>query len=153
MFKHILIATDGSALSNHAIKKALQLAQSLSARVTGLTVSTPFHIFALDLLMMTNMEDAYALACEKRAARYLGIIKKAAAAAKVEFTGLHLFSGQPYEAIIQAAAANGCDLICMASHGRRGATALVLGSETMKVLTHSEIPVMVWRYKERREIA
>jgi Universal stress protein UspA and related nucleotide-binding proteins len=145
MFKHILFPTDGSELSGQAIPKTVALAKSMSASVTGLTVSEPFHVFASEPMMVTDTEDAYRARCEKRATQYLNAPKKAAEAVGVAFTGLHVFSDQPYTAIIGTASARGCDLICMASHGRRGVSALVLGSETVKVLTHSRIPVLVWR--------
>ena len=145
MFKHILFPTDGSELSEKAIRTTVALAKSMSASVTGLTVSEPFHVLATDPVMVTDTEDVYRARCEKRAKQYLDAIKKAAESAGVVFAGLHLFSDQPYTAIISTASAQGCDLICMASHGRRGISALVLGSETVKVLTHSKIPVLVWR--------
>jgi nucleotide-binding universal stress UspA family protein len=144
MFKHILLPTDGSSLSHGAARNTLRFARSVSARVTTLTVSEPYHIFTLDGLMMANMEEPYRLACEKRAAHRLGVIETAAAAAELEFSGLHLFSAHPYEAILATAREQGCDLIGMASHGRSGAAALLMGSQTAKVLTHSRIPVLVW---------
>ena len=145
MFNHILVPTDGSELSEQAASKAVALAKSLSARVTGLTVSEPFHVFAADPTMVTDTEDTYNAHCEKRATKYLDVIKKAAEAAGVPYAGKHAFSDQPYTTIISNASASDCDLICMASHGRRGISALVLGSETVKVLTHSKIPVLVLR--------
>ena len=145
MFKHILVPTDGSELSEQSIAKAVALAKSISASVTGLTVSEPFHVFAADPVMVTDTEHGYRAHCEKRAAQYLDVLKKAAEAEGVTFTGLHVIADQPYMTIISTASAHGCDLICMASHGRRGVSALVLGSETVKVLTHSKIPVLVLR--------
>jgi nucleotide-binding universal stress UspA family protein len=145
MFKHILFATDGSELSAQAIPKAVALAKSMSARLTAVTVSAPFHVFAADPVMVTDTEDVYRGHCEKRSAQYLNAVKKAADAVGVTFTGLHVYSAHPYTAILGTTSAQGCDLVCMASHGRRGVSALVLGSETVKVLTHSTIPVLVWR--------
>ena len=145
MFKHILFATDGSELSAQAIPKAAALAKSMSARLAAVTVSAPFHVFAADPVMVTDTEDVYRGHCEKRSAQYLNAVKKAADEVGVPFTGLHVYSAHPYTAILSTAAAQGCDLVCMASHGRRGVSALVLGSETVKVLTHSKIPVLVWR--------
>ena len=145
MFKRILVPTDGSKLSEQAIKKAIEFAKAISANVVGVTVSEPFHIFALDPLMATNNEPLYQAECEKRAARYLRVIDKAAQAAGVNCSGHHVFSAQPYQAIIAIAMANQCDLIAMASHGRKGVSALLLGSETTKVLTHSSVPVLVLR--------
>jgi nucleotide-binding universal stress UspA family protein len=145
MFRHILIPTDGSKLSAQAIPKALALAKSMSARVTGLTVSEPFHLFTSNPAIVTDSEDVYRAHCKQRAAKDLDVIKKAALKAGLPCSVLHAFSDQPYRKIISTATTRRCDLICMASHGRRGVSALVLGSETMKVLTHSKIPVLVWR--------
>ena len=145
MFKHILIATDGSRLSESAALNAVQLAKSVSARLTAVTVSTPFHVFSTDAVMVTDTEDVYKKECDQRAAKYLGVIKNAAESAGLTFEGIHVFRDHPYAAIIDTADKEGCDAICMASHGRKGMAALVLGSETMKVLTHSKIPVVVWR--------
>lgn len=145
MFKHLLIPTDGSSLSESAVLNAVQLAKSMSARVTAITVSVPFHVFALDPVMVTDTENAYREHCENRATKYLGVVKRAAESAGIAFEGVHVFHEHPYAAIIAAARQKACDVICMASHGRKGVAALVLGSETMKVLTHSKIPVLVWR--------
>ena len=145
MFKHILIPTDGSKLSARAIPKAVALAKSVSAKVTGLTVSEPFHLFTSNPTMVTDTEDVYRAHCKLRATKNLDAIKKAALKAGVPFSGLHVFADQPYLKIISTATTHRCDLICKASHGRHGISALVLGSETVKVLTHSKIPVLVWR--------
>ena len=83
--------------------------------------------------------------CEKRAAAHLDAVGKAAAAAGVAFDGMHVFAEHAYAAIIEAADDKGCDAICMASHGRTGLAAVFLGSVTVEVLTHSRIPVVVWR--------
>ena len=145
MFKHILVATDGSQLSEKAALSAVQLAKSMSARLTAVTASTPFHIFATDAVMVTDTEEIYKLQCQSQAEKYLGVIKTAAESSGVSFEGVHAFNDHPYAAIIETANNKGCDVICMASHGRRGVAALVLGSETTKVITHSKIPVVVWR--------
>ena len=145
MFKHILVATDGSQLSEKAALGAVQLAKSMSARLTAVTASTPFHVFATDAVMVTDTEEIYTAQCTSQAEKYLGVIKTAAESSGVSFEGIHVFNDHAYAAIIETANNKGCDVICMASHGRRGITALVLGSETMKVITHSKIPVVVWR--------
>ncbi len=145
MYKHILIPTDGSALSEQAIRQGVALARSIGADVTGITVSPTFHTFSLDPLMITDTPAQYQKDCEARAERYLGEIKSVAKAAGVRYHGMHVMHDHPYEAIINAANENGCDLIFMASHGRKGVSALVLGSETTKVLTHSKIPTLVCR--------
>jgi len=145
MFKHVLVATDGSRLSETAALSAVQLAKSLSASLTAVTASTPFHVVAIDAAMLTDTEEVYMKHCTQQAEKYLRVIKTAAMSAGLSFEGIHVFHDHPYAAIIETANSKGCDVICMASHGRRGVTALVLGSETMKVLTHSKIPVVVWR--------
>jgi nucleotide-binding universal stress UspA family protein len=145
MYKNILIPTDGSELSEHAVLKAVALAKSMNAKVTGVTVSATFHTIAVEPLMVTDTPAQYKKDCQAIAAKYLAAIENAAKAAGVRYEGTHVFHDQPYEAIIDTAANKGCDLIVMASHGRRGMKALVLGSETTKVLTHSKTPVLVLR--------
>ena len=145
MFKHFLIATDGSQLAESGALSAVQLAKSMSAKLTAITVSTPFHIFATDAVMVTDTEEIYKVQCKSQAETYLSVIKTAAESSGVSFEGIHVSHDPPYAAIIETANNKGCDVICMASHGRRGIAALVLGSVTVKVLTHSKIPVVVWR--------
>ena len=145
MYKHILIPTDGSALSAKAIEQAISLAKSVGARVTGLTVSIPFHVFALDPLMVSDTAEQYKKDCEDRAEKFLDAITVAAKAAGVQCEVAHVTADHPYEGIIDTATLKGCDLISMASHGRKGVAGLVLGSETHKVLIHSKIPVLVSR--------
>lgn len=145
MFRHLLIATDGSALSEDAARNAIGLAKSLGARVTVVTASLPYHVFTTDYVMVSDTENSYERECRNRAEQYFAAIKKAAGSLGVACDQVHVFHEQAYAAIIETAEQRGCDLICMASHGRAGLTALVVGSVTMKVLTHSRIPVLVWR--------
>ncbi len=145
MHRHILIPTDGSALSQGAVEYGIALAKSVGAKVTVLTVSTPFHIFAAEPAMVTDTVEQYAKRTAALAARYLNAAKEVAFAAGVRCETLHVEHEHPYLAIIDTAAEQLCDLIVMASHGRRGISAVVLGSETTKVLTHSSIPVLVVR--------
>jgi nucleotide-binding universal stress UspA family protein len=145
MYKKILLPTDGSPLSNAAIEQGVALAKSLGAKVVGMTVSAPFHIFALEPMMVSDTKETYKKDCEEMAAKYLGAVTSAAGAAGVPCEVAHVNADHPYEGIIVTAKSMGCDLIFMASHGRKGASALVLGSETVKVLTHSKIPVLVCR--------
>ena len=144
MYKHILIPTDGSDLSKKAIKQGAAFAKSLHAKVTAVTVTPTFHLIADEPLMFTAIED-YRKDSVARAKKLLDVAKKAAKAAGIRFEGVHTVSDQPYAAIISTARKKGCDLIFMASHGRKGISALVLGSETNKVLTHSKTPVLVCR--------
>jgi nucleotide-binding universal stress UspA family protein len=145
MYRHILIPTDGSPLSEAAVKQGIEFAKSLNAKVTGLTVSAPFHTFALDPMMVSDTPETYKADCEARAEKFLGVVKKAATAAGIPCAVEHVMSDHPYEAIIDTAKNKGCDLVFMASHGRKGMSAVVLGSETVKVLTHCKTPVLVCR--------
>ena len=145
MYKHILIPTDGSDLSNKAIRHGVALAKTINAKVTGITVTVPFHVFAVDPETVTDTPDSYGKRMSAAATKYLTQVKDAAAAAGVTCSVIDAEQEHPYSAIIDAANKNACDLIVMASHGRRGVSAVVLGSETVKVLTHSNIPVLVYR--------
>ncbi|MEO8346328.1 MAG: universal stress protein [Betaproteobacteria bacterium] len=145
VFKHILIPTDGSPLSERAAMGAAQLASALSARLTAISVSVPFHLFAMGRAKLADTEETYRKNCEKRASGHLDAVRQVAKAAGVFFDAMHVYAEQPYAAIIEAADERDCDAICMASHGHKGLAALVLGSETVQVLTHSTIPVVVWR--------
>ncbi|NPT61780.1 universal stress protein [Paraburkholderia elongata] len=145
MFKHLLVPTDGSALSEAAIQMTVTLAAENGAKVTGLHVIPEFHLLAYGTEMIADNEEQIIQAARQRADDYLGVIKRAAAQAGVECNTVALNRAHPYEAIISVAAKQDCDLIVMASHGRSGMRAFLLGSETQKVLTHSQIPVLVVR--------
>ncbi len=145
MYKHILIPTDGSPLSDAAVRQGVALARVLGAKVTALNVSPPFHNLALDPAMVTATPAQYEQECLALAEKALGVAKAEASVARVTCETVHLTEDHPYHAIIETARTRGCDLIFMASHGRRGVSALLLGSETSKVLTHSKIPVLVCR--------
>jgi nucleotide-binding universal stress UspA family protein len=145
MYKHILIPTDGSELSANAVDHGIAFAKSIGARITVLTTSEPFHVFPTDPKVVTDTEPLYKRYAAEFAAKTLDAAAQSAKAAGVPCEIIHLEEGFPYEGIIKTANAKGCDLILMASHGRRGISAIVLGSETIKVLTHSKIPVLVYR--------
>ncbi|HQS14022.1 universal stress protein [Reyranella sp.] len=145
MFKHILIPTDGSPLSTTAVQKAMQLARDAGAKVTVVTVVEPFHVFSMDNAQIADTRSAYEQHARQAAERCLEDARRQAEAFGVPCEIMHLEQDLPYKAIMETATAKGCDLIAMASHGRRGAAALLLGSETAKVLTHSSIPVLVYR--------
>ena len=145
MYKHILIPTDGSPLSDNAVEHGLTLAAALGSRVTILTVTEPFHIFALNPAVLTDTAGEYHKHMETRAGQILSQASAMAKAHGVAATLEHVEDPHPSEAIIRAAGKAGCDVIVMASHGRRGASAVLLGSETMRVLTSSKIPVIVCR--------
>jgi nucleotide-binding universal stress UspA family protein len=150
MYKHLLIPTDGSPLSDEAITHGVALAAETGAKVTFLTVIEPFHTFSLGVDQLEETPDTYRKQMQEHATRILAGAARIAAAAGLPHEVIHVEDDQPYRAIIRTAEQKGCDLIAMASHGRRGVSALVLGSETVKVLTHSTIPVLVYRSPSSR---
>src|SRR6266545_1688959 len=145
MFQHILVATDGSLLSAAAVDKAIDFAREAGAKVTVVTATEPFHIVATGSKQLSDTKEAYERHVKAEAARYLGEAERKAKAQGVQCHVLQIEHEHPHKAIIEAAKKFGCDLIAMASHGRRGVSALVIGSVTTKVLTHSSIPVLVYR--------
>lgn len=145
MFKHILLPTDGSAGSDVAIQAGVRLARDMGARVTGLHVVPPFHTFTYRPEMIEDTEEQYEIESEERARKILITIEKQAQECGVPCDTVVVRSDDPYDAIIQTAKGRQCDLIAMASHGRRGLRGVLMGSETQKVLTHSQLPVLVYR--------
>jgi nucleotide-binding universal stress UspA family protein len=145
MFQHILIATDGSLLSDSALDKALDFAREAGAKVTVVTATEPFAVFSADSTQLAQTKAGYEKHIKAEAARYLAEAERKAKTLGVQCDVIQVEQQHPYRAIIDAAKKHGCDLIAMASHGRRGVSALVLGSETTKVLTHSSVPVLVYR--------
>ena len=145
MFKHVLIPTDGSELSDSAIERGVELAKALSARITFLVVVEPFRVFDFSADQLEETRASYEAHAQAHADATLKQAEKIAETAKVACDSVKLTGDQPYEAIIETSANQGCDLIAMASHGRRGLAAVMLGSQTMKVLVSSKIPVLVFR--------
>jgi len=145
MFKHVLLPTDGSKLSEDAIHLGLQLAKTINAKVTGFHVMPEFHVFTHKTQMLEDTKSEFVRDSKAHAAQYLSVIEMAAKAAGVPCEVVSTTHDHPYDAIIEIANECGCDLIVMASHGRKGVQAVLLGSETQKVLTHSRIPVLVCR--------
>lgn len=147
MYRNILIPTDGSALAERAAIAALDLAQALGARVTALHVVPRFLAAPLDLWAHGGAPSQARLrahfAAEGR--RHLAFIRTLAQERNVPCRCVCVNRDSPHEAILAAARSHGCDLVFMASHGKRGNAAQLLGSETLKVLTHAEMPVMVHR--------
>jgi nucleotide-binding universal stress UspA family protein len=135
MYRHILIPTDGSELAEHAVTNGLSLAKSVGAKVTVIIV----HEAPVDATL-SFLEQV-----EKHAVRVLNRAADAAKQAGVPCDTMQVEKGRPYQAIIAMASDRGCDLIVMSSHGRGGLSALVLGSVTNKVLTHTKTPVLVYR--------
>ena len=145
MYKNLLIPTDGSDLAGKAVQHGINLAKSLGAKVTFLTVTTPFHIFTLETRMVEDTPVEYTRHVQVEADKSLVSASNMAKAVGVGCETLQVEHEHPYQAIIDTAKSKSCDLIVMASHGRRGIAAMVLGSVTVKVLTHSRIPVLVHR--------
>ena len=145
MFKHILLPTDGSPLSEAAMRKGIQFAKTINARVTGFCVVPKLRYFSYDSDIGPEFQKQAEAAVRAEVNKNLLAIEKAAKEAGVPCETAQQTSDQTYEAIIEAAQKKECDLIIMASHGRRGVQGLLLGSETQKVLTHSKIPVLVYR--------
>ena len=147
MFKHILVPTDGSKLSVKTIKQAVKFAKSVGAKITGFYATPEFGstYYGDGYILRAPSANAYAEASEKQARKCLSTVEVEADVEKVPCEVLHVVSDSPYEAIIEAAKKKKCDLIFMASHGRRGMVGIILGSETQKVLTHCKIPVLVYR--------
>lgn len=145
MYKHILIPTDGSELSLKAIHEGVDFAQSIHAQVTFVSAMPPFHVLSADTMMVTDTPEAYEKDSREILERRFKEATDYAGAKGVTADTEPLYAEQPYEAIIDAAERKHCDLIFMASHGRKGIKGILLGSETQKVLTHSKIPVQVCR--------
>ena len=145
MFKHLLMPTDGSPASNDAITKGVALAKSEHARVTGIHVMPEYRMLMFRTETLQDTKEQFAAERRAEAEQFLAVIKDAAREANVECDVVATTSNHPYEEIIKAAEERGCDLVVMASHGRRGVRGLLLGSETQKVLTHSKVPVLVFR--------
>jgi nucleotide-binding universal stress UspA family protein len=146
MYRHILIPTDGSELAQRAVRHGLGLAKALGAKVTAATVEASFNVYAVPSsrdLQMSGAFAEYAEHAKAHASKILSSVAEAARAAGVACETAQLEDDHPHEAIIAAAKQMGCDLIVMGSHGRSGIAAVVLGSVTNKVLTHTSIPVLV----------
>ena len=146
MFKHILIPIDGSEFSDHAIHAGVRFAKSIQARITGF-IAEPDYTLPLYSEMVTRQAEsmeAYTRRARTHAESVLKRIADCARTEAVEFGSSFVQSDNPAEAIIAAADENNCDLILMASHGRRGLDKLIHGSVTDGVLTHTNIPVLVF---------
>jgi len=147
MFKHILVPVDGSDLSKDTARRAVSFAKEAGARITAFFARPeyPVSYYGEGALIDPTTPEKFAELAEQQAQQVLDFVVELCQNADVEVDRLALTSDIPYQAIIDAATQSNCDLIFMASHGRRGISALLLGSETHKVLTHSKIPVLVYR--------
>lgn len=145
MFQHILLPTDGSAISEAAVRAGLHFARECGARVTGMHVVQPFHILTYRADMIEDTREQYEKDSELHAAKVLGTVEQQARELGVACDTVVVRADDVFQAIIETAMARQCDLIAMASHGRKGLRGMLLGSETQKVLTHSHVPVLVYR--------
>ena len=147
MYKHILIPTDGSELAGHAVAAGIAFAKSVNAKVTAFIALEEYRLPGEVEVMVRHIRsvDQHVAQAAGKAEAILGPVRERAAAAGVACDSCHALSDRPYEAIIEAADEHDCDLIFMASHGRRGLRALVYGSQAQGVLTHSTIPMLIYR--------
>lgn len=144
MYKRILVPTDGSEITAKAVETAVTMARAFGATLLTLAVKEPFPYSAITEMQPIPPQEFFD-AQERIAVKHLDQVKAACAAAGVECLAAAVEAAHPWESIIDFGKDQGADLIVMASHGRRGVAALLLGSETQKVLTHSKIPVLVHR--------
>jgi nucleotide-binding universal stress UspA family protein len=148
MYKHILVATDGTKLSAKAVKAAARLAKTCNARLAAVYAMQPYPdpVYSEGAAFGPRMSRSrYMQVAEREARKALAAVEIEAQTAAVPFSSVLVTDAQPWKAIIRAARSRRCDVIVMASHGRRGISALLLGSETSKVLAHSKVPVLVCR--------
>jgi nucleotide-binding universal stress UspA family protein len=145
MYKHLLIATDGSELAQKAVVQGLALAKALDARTTAITVTEPWTATVYNKGAMAFSVDDYQNAVGADALKVLSTVNDAAQKAAVTCDTIHVKDRYPAEGIIETAKACGCDLIVMASNGRRGSRRLILGSQASEVVTHSTISVLICR--------
>ncbi|MBX2805347.1 MAG: universal stress protein [Hyphomicrobiales bacterium] len=145
MYKHILIATDGSELSEKALEQGLALAKPLGAKVTVATTTEPWDAVIIGEVAMVLPVEKYEETANANARAILSRAEAVASNAGVTAEMYHMKDRHPAEGLLEAAKSKGCDLIVMGSHGRRGFSRMVLGSQANEVITHSEMPVLVVR--------
>ena len=149
MYRHVLLPHDGSELSDAALKQAILFAKAMGAKLTMMHVVQPFHLnvrtWATPEAMMDKIEQDHDAETLATARKVLADLEGQAKAQGINTVSVAVLGEYPYRSIIDQAAASGCDVIVMASHGRSGLEGLLLGSETVKVLTHSKVPVLVVR--------
>jgi nucleotide-binding universal stress UspA family protein len=148
MYSHILVPTDGSELSINAAHQAIELAKLCKARMSVIMVSPTYRQMYQDGFVIPTADiinERWEEQMAERAKAVLGQICAAAGEAGVKCDPVHVFGDAPYEAIIETANKNGCDMIAMGSHGHGGVKQFFVGSETTRVLSHTKIPVVVYR--------
>ncbi|MEQ1697726.1 MAG: universal stress protein [Hyphomicrobiaceae bacterium] len=145
MYKHLLIATDGTNVGQKAVEQGLKLAKAVNAKVTGVTVTEIWS--ALDVAGKDGLIkiEKYETAASEAAQSILHAFSAAAKEAGVECETIHVPDSSPCDGIVHTAEHQGCDLIVMASHGRRGINRLLLGSQAQSVISHAKIPVLICR--------
>jgi nucleotide-binding universal stress UspA family protein len=147
MYRHILLPTDGSALSKKAVRAGIAFARRIGAKVTGFYSPEQYEVltygeyFPPDLMSRAEWERR----SKRTAEKVLAYVQKEAKARGVRYSGFYLASLAPWQAIVDAAKKKKCDLIFMASHGRTGVAGLLLGSQASKVLAHSKVPVLIFK--------
>ena len=144
MYKHILVPTDGSDITHKAVQAAIGMARLSGAKLSTLSVKEPFPYSAISEMQPVPPQEFYDAQERIAAARVKGVVDEATAAG-LTCSGSTVEALHPWEAILDHAQQNGVDLIVMASHGRRGLNAILLGSETQRVLIHTKLPVLVVR--------
>ena len=145
MFKNILIATDGSALAQKGVDQGLTLAKALAAKVLIVTVTEPWTSYVSGEMAISFPVKEYEEQVVANAAKILGGLAEAAAKIGVPCETLHVKDKVAAEGIVETAKARNCDLIVMSSHGRRGLSRVLLGSQANSVVTHSSVPVLICR--------
>jgi nucleotide-binding universal stress UspA family protein len=145
MYRHVLVAVDGSDCSNYAASQGVRLCEALQARLTFITVTPDWKSIGLSELALGHLEDEYPKRAEAYATRILQQAKQAAASRGLDVELVHKIHRKPHKAILEEAESRGCDLIVVGSHGRHGVERLLLGSEASKVTNLSPISVLVVR--------
>ena len=148
MFQHLLVPTDGTALSRGTALQAVRFAKSIDAKITAFHAMPELRLLANHPGLTPETRNSFVEQARTHADELLAFVKQTAQAEGVACQTVMVSSDHPHEAILRAALDRDCDLIFMASHGRRGIEGLLVGSETQKVMTHSKIPVLVWRAQE-----
>jgi len=145
VYKNILIATDGSELATKAVEQGLALAKALNAKATAVTVTESWVSMVTGEMAIAFPVEEYEEGCAANASKILRMVSDIAKRIGVECETLHVKDHFPAEGIIETAKTRNCDLIVMASHGRRGVARLLLGSQANKVVTHSTVTVLICR--------
>jgi len=145
MYAHILIATDGSDLAQRAVEQGLALAKTLGSKVTAVTVTEPWTAAVSGEWAVAFPVEDYEKAAAANAEKVLDAVQEAAVRLGVTCDAVHVKDQYAAEGIVEEAKARGCDLIVMASHGRRGIARFILGSQATRVLAHSSVPLLICR--------